>query len=224
MTAISTILQASAVHLLTDGAAFDHEGKVVLEMTKVRILAHLNAVVACRGPAASPSIVADTFNGFATSFDDLRARAPAMVRHVISSSGAIFACVHGDALDVVVGGWSETHGPSAFLITNHDGYGVEPWAAVDMEGLCVTPGDPAILELVRARLPVGVTADTLDPVRDGLTILEAQREIGATTPKGLGVPGAAGFAQLTTITSDVITTRILRRWDDGGRSAPRRAN
>jgi hypothetical protein len=64
-------------------------------------------------------------------------------------------------------------------------------------------------------LPQGAETDPddIDPVTDGLRLLELQRSAASKTDTGNFVI-TGGFAQLTTITAASITTRILKRWDD----------
>jgi hypothetical protein len=58
----------------------------------------------------------------------------------------------------------------------------------------------------------GRTADEIDPVDDGVTVMEALRQNPVRFANGAVGPAAGGHVQLTTIRRNEITTSIIRRW------------
>jgi hypothetical protein len=85
-------------------------------------------------------------------------------------------------------------------------FAVTQAATQDIEGFALTPSDDAIyaeLGFLWSRAP-----DDVDPAVDGLKVFEILRRHR--------VPGAmvGGFVQLTTVTRDEISTRVIHRWPD----------
>lgn len=122
-------------------------------------------------------------------------------------------CQHGATFDLVVAGLSSSRGPDSFLICDHDRYGGAAWSVIPLGPVCIAPADEETL--ARMALTEAELAGDIDPVEDGLRIIEAQRHCkaiqGEETEPSYGV---GGFAQLTTVRAGEITTRILRRWPD----------
>ena len=223
MTAIITIKHATAMHVLTDGAAWQPggasktgpKGEPAFECSKTVPLPHLNAVIAARGSPIFAPVLAQllgpaqvrTFDGIAPVLAPLAVECCSMVRQ--------------ELFDLVLAGISETRGPTAFFMCNHDGHGpdVRPLQVVDLPALGFLPGGPEITAEIAAMLPAGGHSGMLDPVRDGLQMLEIMRRHpqpwygrdGETIDVG-------GFAQLTTVAADGISMRVIHRWGD---NAPR---
>lgn len=209
MTAVNVLIHENAAHLLTDGAGYDIEGTLLSPTTKVQMLPHLNAAVAGRGAAALPAIYAQALGSVSDSFDEAKGKAVQCLREV----SPLFGLHPTDGLEVVVAGISEARGPEAYAIFSHDRYGIEPYTIADFDMLGMTPGE-CVSEFL-ASLPNGAETDPndIDPAVDGLRLLEMQR--GTKVDSQIGNASVVGcFAQLTTITRDGISTRILKRWDD----------
>jgi hypothetical protein len=102
---------------------------------------------------------------------------------------------------------SERSGPDVFLICNHDGHvslGLAPWTVIDLPDATVMPlDDQGQREL--DRMCAGRSVDDLDPVIDGIRMLEIQRRMSLPFPVG-------GFAQLVTVSAESISARIVHRW------------
>jgi hypothetical protein len=220
MSAINVIRQSRAVSVLTDAAAYTREGKIIAVAVKCWPLPHLNAVAAFRGPLlAAPLFVSACLCGEVfTSYDDMRDRIAESVRHLLQTYAPMFEAVDAPAelVDVVIAGWSETRGADSFIVCNHTRYGVEPFTVVQLSDCSSLPGDVEIQRKILDVLPENVTADQLDPERDGLKILEVQRAARLSMPgenRPLSVVG--GFAQLTSIEPNgTISTRVIHRWAD----------
>jgi hypothetical protein len=225
MTAVNIIKQKNAVHVLTDGASWLPTGGFGPACAKAFQLPHLNAVVASRGPRLGGVLIADFLGSCANSYDEMKLRSAEMVRGAIEFYTPIFAAnTFSQKLEVVVAGWSEKSGPDAFVISAHgDNPAVSPWATHDCGSVMMAPGGASIEKAVFDALPPQVKcADDMDPARDGLSIVLAQRAARGLSDVSDLVVGA--FVQLTTISLDGIATRILHRWpEDSGKDwgAPR---
>jgi hypothetical protein len=122
-------------------------------------------------------------------------------------SPAAFAGPFGREAELVIAGWSEAHGP---FVLSRDVAGL--WVAQDTGPVMMAPGEQTIQEEALAAMPEGVAgADDMDPARDGLAIVLAQRA-GQKLVDGNSAVG--GFVQLTSITRDGISTRILHSWPE----------
>lgn len=218
MTAINVIKQSAAVHVLTDGAGYRADGALAFRTQKVFPLAHLSAVIATRGAPLFAPIFAYHASVRADGFDNLKNLAAAIAREVegnaLSQAGVV-----DKEFDLIIAGWSETSGPSSYALCNHARHhGIPPWQVVDLGPISTSPQSEAIKAELDLAYPNGVTPSEFDPVVDGLRLLEIQRRHPVEhhwEAKGLRMQSAIGaFAQLTTITVDAITTRIIRHWPD----------
>jgi hypothetical protein len=175
---------------------------------------HLSCAVAFRGPQSVRPILGELIGLAAPSFAELKAIIVSLLREASHAYAPLFeSCSAGPDFEVVVAGWS-TEGPAAYMVASHDHYGT-PWHIIELSGLCITPADETINERMLATLPADCSADDIDPAVHGLAILEIQR---AHLIENNGIDGkfcaVGGFAQLTTVTADAVTSRIIRRWPD----------
>jgi hypothetical protein len=214
MSAINVIVQETAVHLLTDGAAYQMDGTISAIGPKVALMPHLNCAVAFRGPAPARAILAELISVEAHTFDELRDSIGSLMQKAAGVFAPIFQqCGAGPDFEVVVAGWSGD-GPAAYMVASHGRHG-DPWEIIPLTGLCITPANAVIHERMLAALPNGLTDDDVDPVVHGLAIMGIQR---AYLIENHGIDGrfcaAAGFAQLTTVTAEAVTSRVIHRWPD----------
>jgi hypothetical protein len=108
MTALNIVRQTDAVHLITDGAAINADGKLHSVVSKVTILPHINTVVAANGMQVFRQIVSGAFEN-ALSYDDLRETAVDRIRAVIAPIEEILKSKLGPNVfegTVAVAGWS----------------------------------------------------------------------------------------------------------------------
>ncbi|WP_119818527.1 hypothetical protein [Mesorhizobium sp. DCY119] len=193
MTAINVLITENAAHVLTDGLCAA-PGLGPIAVPKVIPLPHLRMAVATRGPAELLQVMLPIISA-APSFKDLVEffrndfRALTKLQHPNWPAG-----IFKRDFDIVIAGWSKS-GPAAFLITSSVGHGIPTWEPFFFGNFLCTPkvSDDAF-EAFHA---------SPDPLRDFIGVLDYQaaRE-----------PAVGGFAQLTTITSDEISTRILKRY------------
>jgi hypothetical protein len=215
MTAINVVQRPHAIHMLTDAASYTPDGTLGAIGPKAHPVPHLNAVFSSRGPRLFMPLVGEyIFHAFA-SFDQM---VDGLVLHVRAATEAyaptLQRCAHGASFDLVVAGWSTARKrPETYVLTDHENYGFAAWTLQPFGSLLITPWDADLagrLKLTQAEL-----AGKLDPVKDGLRILEAQRFVKAIQRNETeAAHGVGGFAQLTTVTAENITTRILKRWPD----------
>lgn len=211
MSATNVLIQSDRVHLMTDGAIYQPDGTLTAIGPKVRVMPHLNCAVAMRGAYLGLAPIMEEISNAASSFDLLKENMPELLRACAAGYAHLLTqCAAGPEFEIVVVGISESVGPAAYLIPSHDRYG-EPWRAMDLAGFVVLPCDKAILASVQA-IVAGRIADRLDTAVDGLAIMEAQRAKPALDSGDTCWVG--GFAQLTTVTADSVTSRIIHRWPD----------
>ena len=214
MTAVAAILTDKAAHLISDGAVINPDGTVAGFVAKQVVLPHLSAVLCLRGmrefiPHVA-NIVGLTDRLGPAGFDQLREIAPFLLRKF--SEGLSQAAQYRGAsglFDVFVAGISEAQGPAAYLISNHDGHRLEPFDVFDIaEGVCI-PDDDAALEAARKAIVLGA-----DPAAVSTGLLEAMRRVKVADVHERTTCQAGGFGQLTTVTAEGMTTRVVCTWPD----------
>jgi len=93
------------------------------------------------------------------------------------------------------------------MMTDHSDRGTPPFTIEDIREVLILPATQSILTRFKEGLPTGTSVDDLDAEREAVRILEIQRQekmhVGA-------------FAQITTVTRECITTKILQRWPEQG--------
>ena len=123
MTAINVIRQKGAIHVLTDGAGYRADGTFAFTMQKVFPLAHVNAVIATRGPAVFGPMFAHHASVTASCFEHLVSLTPAIAREEIDKVPASSE----REFDLVIAGWSETGDPASIVLCNHDRNDFAAW-------------------------------------------------------------------------------------------------
>lgn len=211
MSAINLILQHNSSHLITDGAAYRHDGTMLCAATKAWPLPHLCAAVATRGPMMFGPVLIGLLCLAASTFDQLQASIADVSREAFVSFRGLLSGDVPDDFDIVVAGISETNGPTGFIVGNHTRYGFDPWTVTRLEGLCMTPSSGELVTHVQREF-ADRSVDDLDPAAAGLHILELQH--AAQLQPDSQFPHVGAFAQITSVTADRIETRILRRWAD----------
>ncbi|RWC17053.1 MAG: hypothetical protein EOS51_18155 [Mesorhizobium sp.] len=193
MTAINVLKLADSVHVLSDGRAGD--GFAHSLVPKAMPIPHLNAVVATRGPARLLGLMTLMLCTKSIAFDDLRGELGQLkwICEQQSEPWQIETLAAG--FDVVVAGIG-SKGPAAYLISNHGLHGLKPWHVFDIPYCLATPVvDQGLLEAV-------CWAD--DPLAEFPRLVDAQR----------AEPSVGGFAQLTSITAEGISTKLVRDYRD----------
>jgi len=214
MTAINIIRQKAAVHVLTDGAGYSPDGTFTFRMQKVFPLAHLKAVIAVRGSPLFGPMFAHHASVRASGFEHLVSLTPAIAREEVDKVPGRFE----REFDLIIAGWSQACGPASVALCSHSRHGFEPWQVIDLDVISLSPSSERITAELAVAYPKGVEPDDFDPIVDGLRVLEIQRqnpvEHAWESAGPVTQPAVGAFAQLTTVTADAITTRIIRRWPD----------
>jgi hypothetical protein len=212
MSAINVISQANAVHVLTDGASYDHNGVMAFPGPKVWPMPHLSCVLAVSGSRMAPGMLVEGMSAVADTFDELKAKAAEAFRTISDAFTA-----SGAPLGMVVAGWGSA-GADSYIVVNHNFYpGVEPFTVASMGPIAILPSEIDMQEWVDGMGHPVESADDIDPAVDGLALLELQRRSMVPVASNPAVQAkiVGAFAQLTTIKRDgEISTRILKRWDD----------
>lgn len=219
MSAMNAFLSPQAVHIATDGAGYLPDGRTVCGVQKVAILAHLPCVIAVRGAIELLSLAAEAATRGAQTFDALASRVGAFCKAVHQTAEA-GAEAYGQPFpftrsDFLIAGWSEARGRlETYAVTSAADGEFEPWTARLYFG-----GDDTILSPYTDE--VGAAVDAIEaelggdlaakPEAAALRVIEVQRALRlkdfADSPCGV-------FCQLTTLTREGISTKILRRWPD----------
>jgi hypothetical protein len=222
MTAINTICTDQAVHICTDGASYLPDGRVMAIGTKVFTAPNLPMALAVRGPAGAAFHLGPALTWRQESFDGVVCTIEETLPVVFSQYVKQFDC--GGEAEIILTGWSEYHGRcAAYFIRTHDW--TPPATVRNLWGRehCVelTTLTPLPFRLVKlgafAAFP-SVAVDDLGERQIGrrmLQVMEAQRALDLCDFE-LESTGhvVGGFAQLTTITRDAISQRIIHRWPD----------
>ena len=209
MSAINVLVRSDAVHLLTDAAIYQKDGNITAIGPKCRPMPHLNCAVAMRGAYLGMAPIMEEIQAANVPFDELKSKIVDLLKACSETYASLLdQCADGPDFEIVLAGISESEGPQACLIASHNRYG-EPWRVLGIEGLTALPCDETILKAVQTRIS-GRKAEDVDPISDGLAIMEIQRASSRLSNGELCIVG--GFAQLTTVTVASITTGIIRRW------------
>lgn len=218
MTAVITVVGDEAAHLVTDGAGVDAAGLVQLIAPKAHIFPHIKAAIALRGMHVAFPVFQTHLAGIADSYDGLKAHFAEGFQQDWELHKEELAKAFGPSVlvfDLFVVGWSEAkNGPDAYAFFSHARHaGEAAYRVTDLDYVCATPELPAhFLERLAPKLS-GVGFD-----RAAIKIMEEQRRLIATAADSptLAEPNSivGGFVQVTTVTVDAITTRVVHRWPD----------
>ena len=212
MSAVNIFKAQRALHILSDGAACGPGGVLQGLRSRVAPLPHLGCALALRGP---PGFL-DVVSWFATmaparSFEDLAGLLEDVVAQAVRAGGG----TDPGNFEVFLAGLAGDGSPHILAVR-----GSLPGGGSTLHHLarCIAPSDDGEFGR-RLREAVDLDAPNFNPVRDGVRLVERQRELDG---------GIGGFVQLTTIMQEGISTRILHRWPDvvgqvPGRRGPEQA-
>jgi hypothetical protein len=228
MTAINVIISNRAAHLITDGAVTDPSGKLLMLMGKTQTFPHLRSAIAVRGSKNLIPAIVDFAGSLGRSYDEVRDCAASKMRELAATYEATLVGMYGPQVtqyDFVMAGWSKEHNrPSAFAVVSHDGHpGLSAWSQFDLGEYMLAPTSPGLVAEFERPLSEYVKDHAEGEAREGREslgelarrIVERQRDIlTIVTPEVGPVRNVGGYAQITTITRDTITSHILVRWND----------
>jgi hypothetical protein len=215
MSAINVIVHQDAVHVVTDGASWYPNKTFGPAACKAWPLPHLNAVVAMQaGSRLTALTVVDVLNMAGRTYDELKSNALDAVCSAFAVREMMNPMFGADGWGrkalIAIAGWSETKGPDAFMIVRNETSGL--WETAEVVSTAHTPGTREMLESIKAALlPNAPCLNDLIPERDGLAMIEVQRN---HREDGSDFPSAGAFAQLTTVTQSGIHSKVLKRWPE----------
>jgi hypothetical protein len=199
MSGLNTFVpdNGAAPWIASDGAEYDSEtGALVGMRPKVYAVAHCHAAVGVRSTSSSAILLVHLLEA-AENYDALKRDAVETLRP------ACLALKAGLELHVI--GWTNAGRADGFVVrTNAIG---DDMTMEQVSAFAIAPCEPGPMYSGVCDAIGGKTPDALDPRRDSLAILQAQRAhaIG-------GIFGIGGFVQLTIGYRDKIETEILHRW------------
>lgn len=216
MTAINIIRQTDRIWFMTDAAAYSSNGVIDNIASKVIRLGHIRSAIAMRGGYENGCVLRYMMeeNGQSLgSFDALLQQMPAIIK-------AATQVYHRTTFELLFGGYSDARERMETYVCYSRGGGqaadtngvrtlvpaATPVALHDMSG---APAPTADL-LMKVGLGTPIPNNLFDPREHGLALMEAQRM--HKTEGGWHCVG--GYAELTTVTREGVTSEILRRWPD----------
>lgn len=218
MTALNCFVTTEAVHIATDGAGYLVDGSPCGQNQKVAILGHLPAVIAIRGPVALIHAVTAGVAPSFRDFDAMIAAAPDSFRSIHAAyvktmeAGGHSAFIPR-AVEFVIGGYSnERRQVEAYLLSSGAQGGLKPWTICQVPDDIISPMSDGVAAAI-GNIASEVGAPWQDPEAWALRLMEAQRAHKLPLENGHEVVAAGAFCQLTTLTRDGITTRVLKRWE-----------
>jgi hypothetical protein len=221
LSAIITLKQNNAVHLLCDGAGYDTEGTVRAVMSKAFAIPHLAAVIATRGSAVALPFMGTRLSALFSSFDELVSGIEAELPKIVGDSEALFELSGATSTELAVIGWSDKS--NSFTIQTGDATDTrdeyadfeqpEPFKLVCRPDAFALPAPSA--EIMRAAEFRGdADIEKLVPEIDLLEIMELQRQ-SLIEFNGQEIHLVGGLALLSTVTrGGTITQRVIHRWAD----------
>lgn len=219
MTAINIIRQQHRISILTDTALYDREGVVHAFGQKAATIPHLKVAIATRGAAILPGLMAACLGMRFATFDALVEDGGPAVESLYNEFFALISGGGETELDLYIAGWSEARKqPEVYELYSEFSPSLDgrtAWTFYPLEdGAFIMAPDPE--ELADHVFRPGWTVERLDPISDGLAIMEAQRQFtgGATSHEDGNLHLIGGAAVLTEIKEDGITQRVIRRWND----------
>ncbi len=220
MSAANLIVASDCAHLISDALVWDTaDNRVTAITSKVIMLPQFNAAVTVRARsfAVFHAIAAFLPTVRASGYDDFKSKIVDVVKQMAVELEAVLPDLA--AFELSVAGFSETAGPEGFRITtlavpiDTTEDIIRPFEIVEMPrgfnpSPCASAADENEIRSAIATAPANLEAHAI-------AALTAQRQIAC---RDLGAERApcwvGGFAQLTTVTTSGISTRIIHRWPD----------
>jgi hypothetical protein len=224
MSAIITLRQREAVHLVCDGCGYDADGIVRAIMSKAIAIPHLSAVISTRGSAVALPFIATRLST-ASSFDELISVIEAELPKIMDDAETFFEMSGATSTEMAVIGWSDQDDcGKAFTIQTgnasdtRDEYAdaeqPEPYKLIERRADYIVPAPSAEIMSVAAHGFLDVNIEKLVPAVDLLQIMEMQRQ-SLVEYNDLDIHIVGGLALLSTVTrGGVITQRVIHRWPE----------
>lgn len=214
MTTCNVILHSRSAHILTDGEVSFVDDLRRFCTSKVWVMPHLSAAMVISGPYLIGPVAHWRLSESATTYDELKTKAVDVLRAVEQECSDALRSVPDRRIALTVAGIDGNSKPDSYVVANHDrketgsGGSAGAWSIVQNGPIGMQPAPQSVRDGVTALFSDGIESyDDVDPVRDGIRMMDLQRQ-------SKDVFGVGRFVQLTTITASGITTRITHRWED----------
>lgn len=230
MTAINIIVQAEAVHFITDGAVYSADGTLAAITSKVLPWPHMIAAIAMRGPVLALACYGSHLGMQFSTFDDLVVGIEEAAPLLVEKYSPLWCDSYpSNRSEIYVAGWSDERRQfeAYYLVTEaidrelmikqgmlfEGSLLAEPFKLHRLQADSWAPGFD-IEEFNRSGIKA-TSIERIDPEIDGRRVLEVQRQLRANLLEGLPpCHHVGGFAQRTTITSSGIEQTVFHRWPD----------
>jgi hypothetical protein len=225
MSAIITLRQREAVHILCDGAGYDSEGTVRAVMSKAFAIPHLAAVIATRGSAVALPFLGTRLSALFSGFDELVSGIETELPQIVHDSEEFFAISGANSTELAVIGWSDQNDSGmAFTIQTGDANDTraeyvdleqpESFKLVERPDAFALPAPSAEIMRVAAHGFLDADIDKLVPAVDLLHIMEMQRQ-SLIEYNGQELYVVGGLALLSTVArGGTKTQRVIHRWQE----------
>ncbi len=172
-------------------------------------------IVAARGPSILTPLIAESLQHAFTTFDDAVEGLAEVVEDAVDTYGrALAMCSIGADFDLLVAGWSEARDcGEVYYLSSIDRPGVPAWTVSKCGPVVISPNDDAMTARLQ-RHGAALDLNRRDPLDVALLIMDEQRKVKGLQGGDEEVHGVGAFCQVTTVTRDGISSRILRRWAD----------
>lgn len=175
----------------------------------------MRMVVAARGPSILTPLIAESLQHAFTTFDEAVEGMAEVVEDAVDTYGrALAMCSIGTNFDMFVAGWSEARDcGETYFLSNMDRPGIPAWTRSKCGPVVISPNDAA-MEARLQRQGAALDLGRNDPLDVALRVMEEQRAVKGLQGGDEEVHGVGAFAQVTSVTREGISSRILRRWPD----------
>jgi hypothetical protein len=210
--------------VVTDGASYDLDGVLVSIGNKAFTIPHWPGVVTGRGTAVMTPLLAWSLSGMFGTFDDAVAGTEAALPGMIDDFK-----LSGFNVELVIAGWSSLRrAPEAYVIktteqmplnfTDEQRIGVsegkyyvpEPMRLVKLPNLVAGPRLSPEIMIESGFLGIDINDEPSQMIERLHSAVECQRH--DKNPDGKCYVG--GFVQVSTVTPESTTQRILHRWQE----------
>lgn len=213
MSAANVYRTPDGVHLFTDGGGFGPQGGADYIIQKARIAAHQDAAFTARGPISFSDVLSFLVSQVQGRFDDLVDQFPSVCQRAhdqVVQAAAMGKPMAADpqSADAVLIGRDKRGRFTAYMFEAARNGPSPSWSPQRLDcDSCLQLATPADGDLEAAMRASGhdLWASQVDVETHGLALMRAQR---ATSPV------VAGFCQITSVTADGVSTRVLERWTD----------
>lgn len=203
MTAINIIKKPDEIIVITDGAMTSELGTVQLISSKVTLLPIAPAMIAVRGPWPLAHLLGMRATCDGWSFDELARNISPLAKQIVKEAP------HFADSEITIAGYSEV---GQCLVTyllpcdhRYLAHGMHPFSMHERHDEIISGPTPSA-EGMRLAGFVCPQARDFDPDTHGVALVAAQR-LTPEWSRGIG-----GFVQVSTVTKDTVSSRIVHRW------------